>query len=50
MFPWTHRSINSKKISITIPAANATKIGAIVTMLTSILGGFHWVFLRQQTA
>ena len=37
MFPWTHRSINSTKIPITYPAASTTKIGATVTMLTSIV-------------
>ena len=36
-FPWTHRSINSTKIPITYPAASTTKIGATVTMLTSIV-------------
>ena len=37
-FPWTHRSINSTKKPITYPAASTTKIGATVTMLTSIVG------------
>jgi len=39
MFPWTHRSINSTKIPITYPAASTTKIGATVTVLTSIVDG-----------
>ena len=37
-FAWTHRSINSTKIPITYPATSRTKIGATVTMLTSIVG------------
>jgi len=39
MFPWTHRSITSTKIPITYPAASTTKIGATVSMLTSIADG-----------
>jgi uncharacterized integral membrane protein len=39
MFPWKHRSINNTKIPITYPAASTTKIGATVTMLTSIVDG-----------
>jgi hypothetical protein len=39
MFPWTHRSIKSMKIPIMYPAASTAKIGATVTMLTSIIDG-----------
>jgi hypothetical protein len=39
VFPWTHRSTNSMKIPIIYPAASTTKIGATVTMLTSIVDG-----------
>ena len=39
MFPCKHRSINSTKIPITYPAASTTKIGATVTMPTSIVDG-----------
>jgi hypothetical protein len=46
MFPWKHRSINSTKIPITHPAASTTKIGATVTMLTSIVEGGLTVFFE----
>jgi hypothetical protein len=39
MFPWTHLSINSVKIPIIYPAASTAKIGATVTILTSIVDG-----------
>jgi len=42
MFPWTHRSIKSIKIPIIYPAASTAKIGATVTMLTSIVDGCFW--------
>jgi hypothetical protein len=39
MFPWTYRSINSIRICVMYPAASTAKIGATVTMLTSIFDG-----------
>ena len=39
MFPRTHRSIKSTKIPITYPVKSTNKIGATVTMVTSIVDG-----------